>query len=165
MSQTPSFSIVVAMDRNGAIGNDGDLPWHQRADLQYFRKITMGKPILMGRRTHDSIGRALPGRQNIVLSRDRGYTPAEGCTLVHSLEDALAATDSDEIMIIGGADLFATTLPVATRIYLTELDAEVEADTYFPYFDRKHWQEISRKSYPADEQNDYPYNFVELVRK
>jgi dihydrofolate reductase len=159
-----NISIVVAMDRRGAIGNNGDLPWHQRADLQYFKQITMGKPILMGRKTHDSIGRSLPGRHNIVLSRDRDYQPAEGCTLVHSLEEALAVADSDEVMIIGGADLFAVTLPEASKIYLTELDAEVDANTYFPQFNQDEWREISRESFPADEQNDYPYSFVELIR-
>lgn len=158
------FSIVVAMDRHGAIGNNGDLPWHQRADLQYFRKITMGKPILMGRKTHDSIGRALPGRHNIVLSRKRDYRPAEGCMLAHSLEEALTLVDSEEIMIVGGADLFAETLPRAEKIYLTEIDAMVEANTFFPEFNRGDWKEISRQSFPADEQNDYPYSFVELIR-
>lgn len=164
MKQKPSFSIVVAMDRNGAIGNKGDLPWHQRADLQHFKAITMGKPILMGRRTHDSIGRALPGRHNIVLTRDRNYQPAAGCRVVHDLDSALATTDSKEVMIVGGEDVFAATLPRAEKIYLTEIDAEVEADTFFPEFDRNNWRETSREFHPADEQNDYPYSFVELVR-
>lgn len=164
MQPEPFFSIVVAMGRSRAIGNSGDLPWHQRADLQHFRKITMGKPILMGRRTHDSIGRALPGRQNIVLSRDENYEAVEGCTVVHDLDTALLAADGAEIMIIGGADIFATTLPRTQKIYLTEIDAKVEADTFFPEFDREKWIEVSRESYPADEQNDYAYSFVELVR-
>lgn len=164
MQPNPFFSIVVAMDRQRAIGNQGDLPWHQRADLQHFKKITMGKPILMGRKTHDSIGRALPGRHNIVLTRDKSYQPAEGCTVVHDLDTALLVADSAEIMIIGGADIFAATLPRAQKIYLTEIDAEVEADTFFPAFDESHWQEVSRELFPADEQNDYPYSFVELVR-
>lgn len=164
MDQNPSFSIVVAMDRNRAIGNNGDLPWHQRADLQHFRKITMDKPILMGRKTHESIGRALPGRHNIVITRNENYESAAGCTVVHDLDTALLAADSTEVMIIGGADLFAATLPRAEKIYLTEIDTEVEADTFFPEFDTGSWQEVSRESHRADEQNDYPYSFVELVR-
>lgn len=164
MDQNPSFSIVVAMDRNRAIGNNGDLPWHQRADLQHFRKITMDKPILMGRKTHESIGRALPGRHNIVLTRDENYEPAEACTVVHDVDAALIAADSSEVMIIGGAALFAATLARTQKIYLTEINAEVEADTFFPPLDKNEWQEVSRESYQADEQNDYPYSFVELVR-
>ncbi|MEX2516085.1 MAG: dihydrofolate reductase, partial [Gammaproteobacteria bacterium] len=106
----------------------------------------------------------LPGRHNIVLTRDEDYQPTEGCTLVHDLDTALLVADSAEIMIIGGADIFAATLPRTQKIYLTELDAEVEADTFFPAFDESRWQEVSRESFPADEQNDYPYSFVELVR-
>jgi len=164
MNQNPFFSIVVAMDRRGAIGNNGDLPWHQRADLQHFRTITMGKPILMGRKTHDSIGRVLPGRHNIVLTRDGDYRPVEGCTIVHDLDEALAVADAKEIMIVGGADIFAITLPYSEKMYLTEIHARVEANTFFPEFDRSAWKEISRDSYPADEQNDYPCSFVELIR-
>ncbi|MDZ7735649.1 MAG: dihydrofolate reductase [Gammaproteobacteria bacterium] len=164
MTQKPFFSIVVAMDRRGAIGNNGDLPWHQRTDLQRFRAITMGKPILMGRKTHDSIGRVLPGRHNIVLTRDCDYRPVTGCTLVHDLESALAVADSPELMIVGGADVFAMALPRSEKMYLTEIHAEVEANTFFPEFDRSAWKEISRDSYPADEQNDYPYSFVKLIR-
>jgi len=164
MNQKPSLSIVVAMDERGAIGNNGDLPWHQRADLQRFRALTMGKPILMGRKTHESIGRALPGRHNIVLTRDSDYGPADSCTVVHNLDEALAVAGPEEIMIVGGADIFAATLPQSDKIYLTEIHAEVEANTFFPEFDRSAWKETSRDSYPADEQNDYPYSFVELVR-
>lgn len=165
MNQNPFFSIVVAMDRNRVIGNKGDLPWHQRADLQRFKQITMGKPILMGRKTHDSIGRALPGRHNIILSRDGNYEPVEGCTVVQDLDIALLVADSAEIMIVGGADIFAATLPRADRIYLTEIDAEVQGDTFFPAIDETQWQEMHRESHPADEQNDYPYCFVDLIRR
>ena len=164
MNHTPVFSIVVAMDERGAIGNNGDLPWHQRADLQRFKAITMGKPILMGRKTHDSIRRVLPGRHNIVLTRDRDYRPVEGCTVVHDLDAALTVTDSPEIMVVGGAELYAMTLPHSVKIYLTEIHAEVSANTFFPEFDRNAWHEISRDTYPADEHNDYPYSFVELVQ-
>lgn len=152
------------MDRNRAIGNKGELPWHQRADLQHFKKITMGKPILMGRKTHGSIGRALPGRHNIVLTRDMHYEPASGCTVVHDLDSALLVADSAEIMIIGGADIFAATLACAQKMYITEIDAKVEADTFFPEVDASRWQEVSRQSFRADEQNDYDYRFVELIR-
>lgn len=165
MQPEPFFSILVAMDRNRVIGNDGDLPWHQRADLQRFKRITMDKPILMGRKTHESIGRALPGRHNIVLTRDENYQPAEGCTVVQDMDIALLMANSPEIMIIGGADIFAATLPRAQKIYLTEIDAEVEGDTFFPAFDESQWQELKREDHPADEQNDYPYSFVDLVRR
>lgn len=164
MQPEPYFSIVVAMDRNRAIGNKGDLPWHQRADLQHFKQITMGKPILMGRKTHDSIGRVLPGRHNIVLTRDESYEPAPDCTVVHDLDTALLMADSPEVMIIGGADIFAATLPRAQKIYLTKIHAEVEADTFFPDFDSNEWQEVKRESFAADEQNDHAYEFVELIR-
>lgn len=164
MQPEPFFSILVAMDRNRAIGNNGDLPWHQRADLQRFKRITMGRPILMGRKTHDAIGRVLPGRHNIVLTRDENYQPTEGCTVVNDLDVALLMADSPEIMIIGGADIFAATLPRAQKIYLTEIDAEVEADTFFPALDENQWQELTREHHPADEQNDYPCSFIDLVR-
>lgn len=158
------ISIIVAMDRNGVIGKDGSLPWHLSSDLQHFKKITMGKPIIMGRRTHESIGRPLPGRENIVITRDSHFH-APACTVLHSIEDVINyCGDSEEIMIMGGADLYVQTLGKASRIYLTEVHAELEGDTYFPEFDRENWEEVERYDFSADEKNEYDYSFVILER-
>ncbi len=154
------ISIVVAMDRQRTIGVDGGLPWHLPEDLKYFKRITMGKPIIMGRKTHDSIGRPLPGRENIVVTANPAYR-AEGCTAVHSVEQALEhCAGQDEVMIVGGSSLYAEALAKATRLYLTEVDALIEGDVHFPEYDGSLWKEISREKYPADEKNPYPYAFV-----
>jgi dihydrofolate reductase len=152
------------MDRNRIIGLDYNLPWRLPADLKYFKAITMGKPIIMGRKTHESIGRVLPGRENVVLSREAGYQ-AQGCTVLGSLEKVYERfADTDEIMIMGGADIYKQTLGKAKRIYLTEVHAEVEGDTYFPKFDREQWKEIERQDFKADEKNQFDYSFVILER-
>jgi len=152
-------AFVVAMDENGLIGRDNDLPWRLSADLQYFRRITMGKPILMGRHTHESIGRPLPGRQNIVVSSLSEYQ-APGCDVVHSIEDGLnAAGDADELMVIGGSSLFEQMFDAADILYLTRVHAELEGDTWFPAWDDSQWQLLSQESHPADEKNDYAYSF------
>ncbi|MDO8826726.1 type 3 dihydrofolate reductase [Methylophaga sp.] len=152
-------AFVVAMDEQGLIGRDNDLPWRLSADLQYFRRITMGKPILMGRKTHESIGRALPGRQNIVVSSLPDYQAA-GCDVVDSIDKALAvAKDADEIMVIGGSSLFEQMFDIADKFYLTRVHAELEGDTWFPEWDKTQWQLISQESHPADEKNDYAYSF------
>lgn len=158
------ISIIVAMDRNGVIGKDGTLPWHLSSDLQHFKKITMGKPIVMGRKTHESIGRPLPGRENVVVTSDREYQ-APGCTVLNSIECVFAKfSQIDEIMIMGGADLYKQLLDRANRIYLTEVHAELAGDTYFPEFDRESWEEIERYDFRADEKNEYDYSFVILER-
>ena len=160
-----NVSIIAAMDRNGVIGANGNLPWHISADLKYFKKITMGKPIVMGRKTHESIGRPLPGRENIILTRDRDYK-TEGCIVLNSLEEILKhCNDVDEIMITGGAEIYQLALDRVSKIYLTEVHTEIEGDTFFPDFDRDRWEEISREDYKADEQNDFDYSFVVLKRK
>jgi len=126
------ISIVVAMDANGVIGRGNELPWHLPADLQYFKKTTMGKPILMGRKTHESIGRPLPGRTNIVITRDSGYQ-AKGCVVVNSIDAAMqAAGEQDEIMVIGGAEFYRQVLAHTSTIYLTRIHASVDGDTVFP---------------------------------
>lgn len=159
------ISIVVAMDRLQAIGKDGGMPWHLPADLKYFRQITWGKPIVMGRKTHESIGKPLPGRENIVISHNpRWQSP--GCIVVPSLENALAHTaDTPETMIIGGATIYQLALPLAQRIYLTEVHADIGGDVYFPLFDQQEWQELSRSDHPADTANRYAYSFVQLQRR
>lgn len=159
------ISIVVAMDRNRLIGANNRLPWHLPADLRHFKEITMGQPIIMGRKTHESIGRPLPGRANIVVSRAAGYR-VEGCINVTSLDAAFAAAgDSDEAMVIGGASLYEQALPKTQCIYLTRVDHEFAGDTWFPEFDPREWLEITRDAYPADAANPYPYCFVTMERR
>ncbi|MDQ7054475.1 MAG: type 3 dihydrofolate reductase [candidate division KSB1 bacterium] len=161
----PILSIIVAIARNRVIGRGNRLPWHLPADLRHFKQTTMGHPIIMGRKTYESIGRPLPGRQNIVITRNRDYY-AEGCLVVHSLQEALAAVpDAEEVFIIGGASLYREALPLADRIYLTLVDAEVEGDTVFPELDASEWREVQRETFAPDEKNPYGYAFVELVRK
>lgn len=158
------ISIIVAMDRQGIIGMNYKLPWHLSSDLRYFKKITMGKPIIMGRKTHASIGRPLPGRENIILSADAGFR-AEGCTVMNSLEQVFEYLKGrEEIVFMGGADVYAQVLGRTDRIYLTEVHADVAGDTRFPSFDRSAWEEISRQDCRADEKNEYDYSFVILER-
>jgi dihydrofolate reductase len=157
-------SIVVATDEHGGIGLEGRLPWHLPNDLKRFKALTMGKPIVMGRRTFDSIGRALPGRTNIVVSRQSGLR-IDGCIVVGSLEAALeAAGEADEACVIGGAEIYRLALPVAETLHLTRVHATVGADTFFPAIDAAEWEEIYREECPADERHAYPYSFVTLRR-
>lgn len=158
------ISIIVAMDRKGIIGKGGRIPWYLSSDLNRFKSITIGKPVVMGRLTHESIGRPLPGRENIVVTRDQDFH-APGCTVLHSLDEVYAyCGDTDEIMIMGGADLYEQTLPVAGRIYLTEVKADVDGDTRFPAIDRNAWRESERREFKADARNEYDYSFVILER-
>jgi dihydrofolate reductase len=161
-------ALIVAVSQNRVIGRDNQLPWHLPEDLQYFKSVTMGKPILMGRKTFDSIGRPLPGRANIVITRDLSWT-AEGVVVVHSLDDAIAAgkeactmTDCDEIMIIGGAQIYHDSLPMADKLYLTKVEAVVEGDAFFPQIDSNQWQKIAEKKPAAVD--EYPYQFEILER-
>lgn len=157
-------SLVVAMAENRVIGRDNALPWHLPADLRFFKNLTLGKPIIMGRKTYESIGRPLPGRQNIVLTRDDNFK-APGCDIRSSLEQAmLAAGDAGEVMIIGGAALYDAVLDTADRIYLTEVHSDIQGDTWFPELDPSHWTEISRERHFADERNSMDYSFVTLDR-
>ncbi|HHJ18122.1 MAG TPA: type 3 dihydrofolate reductase [Gammaproteobacteria bacterium] len=157
-------ALIAALAENRVIGRDNQLPWRVPADLKHFKALTMGKPIIMGRKTWESIGRPLPGRDNIVVTRDAGYR-AEGCKVVHSVAEALqAAGDAGEAMIIGGANLYEQTLDVADRLYLTQIRAEVEGDARFPVIDMQAWREIERESHPADERNEFAYDFVVLER-
>lgn len=158
-------SLVVAMARNRVIGRDNQLPWRLPADLAYFKQVTMGHPIIMGRRTWESIGRPLPGRQNIVVTRQRDYQAA-GCTVVGSLDQAWAAAgDAGEVCVIGGTSIFAEALPSADRIHLTEVDAEVPGDTYFPPFDRSEWVEREVSRQPVDARHEYAFRIVVLERR
>lgn len=155
----------MAVAANGVIGRDGALPWRLPEDLRRFKAATLGKPVVMGRRTFESIGRALPGRHNIVLSR-RDYRPADpAVTVVADLDAALrAAGDVPEVMVIGGAEVYALALPLATRVLLTRVEAALEGDTYFPPLDPRQWRVLASERHPADERHAYAMNFEELRR-
>ena len=158
------ITLIAAMDRNRLIGDGNRLPWRLPADLRRFKALTMGKPIIMGRRTFESIGRALPGRRTIVLSRNPDYQ-APGCEVVAGLDEALhACEDVDEVMIIGGAKLYAEALPRAHRLHLTLLHASFTGDAWFPEVDPRHWREIFREDHEADAESPCAFSFVDLER-
>jgi dihydrofolate reductase len=158
------ISCVVAMALDRVIGHEGGMPWHLPADLKHFRRVTLGKPVIMGRATHASIGRALPGRHNIVVTRNPDYA-AEGCTLARDPQAALAAAgEVEEVMIIGGQRLFEYFLPRTDRLYLTLIEARLPGDTFFPEYSRADWEETAREAHDADAENPYPYTFLELAR-
>ncbi|MEM7312084.1 MAG: dihydrofolate reductase [Planctomycetota bacterium] len=163
------ISLVVAHTRNRVIGRDGDMPWRLSNDLKNFKRLTLDHSILMGRKTFKSIGRPLPKRQNIVLTRNAEYSQP-GITVVHTWDEALNAARSsqeyktDELFIVGGAQIYAIALPHADRIYLTEIQAELDGDTFFPEIASEEWQEISREEHAASEKNDYDHSFVTLER-
>ncbi len=161
----PDVSLIVAADENNVIGRGGAMPWHLPADLAHFKRITMGKPIVMGRRTFEAIGRALPGRRSIVVSRSADFA-APGVEHAASLEAALAlAGDAEEVMVIGGGELYRAALPLAQRIYLTRVHAKIEGDTFFPELDDSMWKETARENRAADEKNAYALTFMTLERK
>ena len=158
-------SQVVAVSRNGVIGREMQLPWRLPDELAYFKRVTMGKPIVMGRRTWESIGRPLPGRQNIVVTHRADFV-APGCTIANGLEAAWrAAGDAPEAMVIGGTSLFAETLPIADRIHYTEVEADVEGDTFFPPIDRSEWRETEVLRHPADARHAYAFRVLLLERR
>jgi dihydrofolate reductase len=159
------LSLVVAVAENGVIGRDNTLPWLLPADLRHFRRVTLGHSILMGRRTHEAIGRPLPHRRNIVLSRDPAYR-APGCEVVESLQTAIDRVGAeDELMVIGGAVLFWQTLPMAERIYLTRVRAWPEGDVRFPPIDAMEWETLDVVEHPADALNAFACSFVWLRRR
>jgi dihydrofolate reductase len=164
----PIISFVVAMDHNRLIGVDGGLPWQLPEDMKHFRRVTMGKPVLMGRVTYESIPprfRPLPGRTNIVLTRQETYE-APDCILVNSLDEALAAAAGEpELMVIGGAKLYEQLLPQAERLYLTLVDGEFSGDAYFPELDMSQWREVSRQEFERDERHDAAFTILLLERK
>jgi dihydrofolate reductase len=165
VSGTPRITLVVAVARSGVIGQDGALPWHLPDDLRRFKALTMGKPILMGRRTWESIGRPLPGRTNLVLTRDPAFRAA-GATVVASLDAALAAAAGhEELMVIGGAQVYALTAPLANRVHLTAVDADVDGDTHLPPFDPREWVETAREHHAADGRHACAMDFVTLERR
>ena len=165
-----SLAIVVAMATNRAIGKDNQLLWHLPEDLKYFKRITMGKPMIMGRKTFESIGRPLPGRVNIVVTRQSDWQ-RDGVRVVPSIENAIKVAEAqafidgvDEIMMIGGAELYTATLPLADKIYLTRVDADIEGDAFFPDINENQWQETSRKTFSSSATNPYNYAFCVLEK-
>jgi len=174
------IAILVAQATNRVIGRDGDLPWRLSNDLRNFKRLTMGHPIIMGRKTMDSIGRLLPGRQTIILTRDKTYA-FDGAAIAHTWEDALKIAEqhesrrvkdaeeteikSAEVFVVGGAEIYALALPHAHRIYLTEVEADVEGDTFFPELDRDEWNVVAEERFPADEKNDHAHSFLRLDRR
>lgn len=160
----PAIALVVAVAENGVIGRANRLPWHLPADLQHFKAVTMGKPMLMGRRTFESIGKALPGRRSLVLTRDENFS-APGVERVGSIDDALErAHGAPELAVIGGSDVFRACLPLARRIYFTRVHAVIAGDTRFPDFDWHEWRCAERSARPADERNAYALTFFVLER-
>lgn len=158
-------SIIAAMDRNRLIGSNNQLPWHLPADLAHFKQVTMGKPIIMGRKTYESIGRPLPGRTNIVLTRSPDFH-AEGVVTANTLQQALDyASVEDEVMIIGGSSIYELALPGADRLYLTYVESDCEGDAWFPEFDIERWRIVASEQHAADEKNSSDYRFVTYDRK
>jgi len=164
------LSIIVATSKNRAIGKDNQLLWHLPEDLRYFKRVTMGKPIVMGRKTFESIGRPLPGRLNIVVTRQHDWQH-EGVKVVHSIDDALALAESysiidgsEEVMVIGGAEIYQAALPKAQRLYMTHVDIDIEGDAFFPVIDDTQWHEVARESFSASQKTPYDYAFCVLER-
>ncbi|MGB9670928.1 MAG: dihydrofolate reductase [Halothiobacillaceae bacterium] len=162
-------TIIAAMDRQRLIGKGDGLPWRLPADLRHFKAMTLGKPIIMGRKTFESIGRPLPGRTTIVITRDTDYRP-EGVIVAHTINDALEAArevagDAGEAMVAGGANVYFQFLPRADRMILTLVHGNFEGDTWFPAYDRRDWGVIAEEHHPADDENSVPYSFITLQRR
>lgn len=167
---TPRLALIAAMARNRVIGRQNSLPWRLPTDMRRFRELTIGHPVLMGRKTFESLGRPLPNRTNIVLTSDRAYS-GQGCVTAHSLVQALAiaakhlAPERPEVFVIGGENLYRQTLPHADRLYLTQIDAKIEGDAWFPEFTPEAWEVLARETRLADEKNPYDCVFLTLERK
>ena len=161
----PRICLLAAIAANRVIGRNNALPWHLPADLKRFKALTMGHPVLMGRKTHDSIGKPLPGRRNLVITRNRDYS-APGCEIVHSLDEAIAACrGAADIFVIGGAELYLESLPRAHSLEFTEIRAEFEGDAWFPEFSTTEWHEIAREAHSDDAGAPFGYDFVRYERK
>lgn len=166
--QRPQVVVIAAVSRNGVIGRDNALPWHLSADLQHFKRITLGAPVIMGRRTWESLPprfRPLPGRRNVVVTRSAGWR-AEGADVAHSLEQALAAlADAPRVFVIGGAALYASAMPIADELVLTEIDADYEGDAHFPAWDRSAFAEVAREAHAAEPPQTPGFAFVTYRRR
>jgi len=162
--QAPRVCLIAALAANRVIGRNNTLPWHLPADLARFKALTMGHPVVMGRKTYESIGRPLPGRRNLVITRNRGYN-APGCDLVHSLDEAIAACrGAQEIFIIGGAELYRESLPRAHCLEFTEIRAEIEGDAFFPEITMSEWHEIGREFHSDEAGSPFSYDFASYER-
>lgn len=159
------ISMIVAVAENGIIGTQGTMPWHITEDFKHFKAVTLGHPVVMGRKTYQSIGRPLPGRRNIVISRQEGLQ-IEGCQVVTSLEAALGlCDDEEETFIIGGGQIYAQTMPLAHKLYITHVGIEAVGDTRFPEISPAEWREVSRQEFPRGAAFDHPFAFVDYERK
>ena len=171
MSTPPHFSLIVAKSRNGVIGVDGKLPWHLSSDLQYFKRTTMGKPVLMGRVTWEGLPFPLPGRPNLVLTRDKAFT-AKGAEIHHDLMSMIGrgyelagARGGDEVMLIGGAKLYAACMKYITRMYITEVDVMIEGDAHFPAVQATEWRMVNQTPYAKGAKDDYPFSVKVYERR
>ena len=161
---SPVITLIAARARNGVIGRNNQMPWKIPGEQAYFKRMTMGSPIVMGRKTWESLGRPLPGRRNIVVTRNRAYT-AIGAEVVDSLDNALMLVGNvEQVFIIGGAQLFAAAMPRASRVLLTEIDADFDGDTSMPALDRKQWRETSREDHPPTSEQPFGHSFVVYER-
>ena len=162
----PKISLIVAIAQNRVIGKNNQMPWHFPADLKHFKKVTYGSPIIMGRKTFESIGKPLPGRKSIIISRQKDYSlNFDSVEIVHSFSDAAkAAKDYEEAFVIGGSDIYKLALPFAEKIYMTKLDLEVAGDTYFPELDSQKWTLVDEEHHQADEKNPHDYSFLVFER-
>ena len=162
---SPTISLIAAMANNRVIGINNSMPWHLPADLRHFKALTVGKPIIMGRKTWESLPGLLPDRPHIVVTSDLNYQ-AEGCQVVHSIDEALAAAgDVPEVMIVGGAAFYAAMLPQADHLYLTLIETTVEGDAFFPDYNPSDWREVTHERHAADEKNPFSYSFLTLERR
>jgi dihydrofolate reductase len=162
---TPPISLIAALDRVFAIGREGAMPWHLSEDLRRFKELTLGKPILMGSKTARAIGRALPGRRNLVLTRTDAAPFAEQ-EVVHSLDEAITTANGEELCVIGGGEVYTLAMPRATRLHLTWIDAETEnADAFFPNFNAIDWRETFREIHAADAKHAFGFTFIDYVRR
>jgi dihydrofolate reductase len=159
------ISLIVAMASNRVIGLNNQMPWHLSADLKRFKEITMGHPIIMGRKTFEAIGKPLPGRTNIIVSRNLSYQQ-EGCVVVDSIEAAInhGCRLDDEVFVIGGATLYEATLPIADNLYITQINQDFEGDTFFPEFNKNDWSAVDREDMTDNEKVGFSYSFVKLIR-
>jgi len=152
------ISLIWAMDQQRLIGANNQMPWHLPADMAWFREHTLGKSVLMGRKTFDSIGKPLSKRRNIILSRQHNLS-VDGCDIVHDLKDVISEFEGEELMVMGGAEIYALALPLAKRLYCTQIEASFEGDAWFPAIDMNQWSCVHQESHQPDEKNKYPYRF------
>ncbi|MBU6467998.1 MAG: dihydrofolate reductase [Betaproteobacteria bacterium] len=165
MKHKPSLAMIVAMSENRVIGKDNTLPWHLPADLAFFKRTTLGHPVIMGRKTYLSIGKPLPGRRNLILSRDQHFSVANA-EVYSSITDALDhCAETEQVFIIGGAELFKLTLDLTKDLYVTEIQANLDGDTYFPELDFSQWQVVSKTPHAQDEKNQYDMCFIHYQRR